>query len=82
MNTSQTFLLQSVAEVNRIAAMHTKHIHQALKGANMADASAKTGVSVRRLYQLREDPFQLFNVTLSTWVKLDAWAKEQAKAVA
>lgn len=62
--------------------MHTKHIHLALKSANMAEVSAKTGVSVRRLYQLREDPFQLFNITLSTWVKLDAWAKEHAKAVA
>jgi hypothetical protein len=72
--------LQSVAEVNSIAAMHTIHIHKALKSANMAEVSAKTGVSVRRLYQLREDPFQLFNITLSTWVKLDAWAKEQGKA--
>jgi len=76
------YQLQSSADVNRIASMHTKHIHLALKSANMAEVSAKTGVSVRRLYQLREDPFQLFNITLSTWVKLDAWAKEHAKAVA
>lgn len=76
-------LLQSSAEVNSIAAMHTKHIHKALKGANMLEASRKTGVSVRRLYQLREDPYQLFNITLTTWVRLDAWAKEELnKAVA
>lgn len=62
--------------------MHTKHIHKALKGANMLDTSRKTGVSVRRLYQLRDDPYQLLNVTLTTWVRLDAWAKDQAKAVA
>lgn len=61
--------------------MNTKHIHQALNRANIAATSRATGISVSRLFQLRDGPIQ-FNVTLSTYAKLDKWAKEQAKAVA
>lgn len=61
--------------------MDTKHIHRALQNANIAEASRKTGLSIRRLYQLRDGPQQFTNVTVSTFLKLDKWAKVP-KAVA
>lgn len=61
--------------------MNTKHIHQALQSTNIAEASRQTGISVRRLFQLRDGPVN-FGVRLSTYVTLDRWAKAQPKAVA
>lgn len=65
-----------------IAPMNTNHIHKALQTANIAEVSRKTGLSIRRLYQLRDGQEQFTNVTVSTFLKLDKWAKERAKAVA
>lgn len=61
--------------------MNTAHIRKALKGANLAEASRQTGISVRRLFQLRDlKPAERFSVNLDTFEKLDKWAKEKDKA--
>lgn len=62
-------------------AMNTSHIRAALQRANLAEASRQTGVSVRRLFQLRDlKANDRFNVNITTYDKLDKWAKAQTKA--
>jgi hypothetical protein len=61
--------------------MNTKLIHRLLQGANLAEVSRQTGISVRRLFQLRKAPLEEFNVTIVTYGKLSKWADEEAKAL-
>lgn len=62
--------------------MNTQHIRAALKSAaNLAEVHRQTGISVRRLFQLKAlAPKEPFKVNLSTYSALDEWAKGQGKA--
>lgn len=60
--------------------MNTQHIRAALQTANLAEVHRLTGISVRRLFQLKAlAPKAPFRVNLSTYSALDEWAKSQAK---
>lgn len=53
-----------------------KHIQAKLRTANLAEVSRQTGISVRRLFQIRDGAA---NVTMNTFNTLEKWVAKPVK---